>query len=85
MKEFSRECNDTQKEASVKKSDESRGRLLTVVEAAAALGLKPCTVRAWIGRRKLPVVQLSARCLRVPEGAIHELVSKHFVPSREAQ
>ncbi len=58
------------------------GKLLTVVETAAALGLKPATIRAWILRRKLPYVRCG-RAIRVPEQVIEEFITTNTVPVRE--
>jgi excisionase family DNA binding protein len=60
------------------------GKLLRVVEAATALGLKPATIRAWILRRKLPYVRCG-RAVRVPERAIEEFISRNTVPAKVGQ
>ena len=39
-------------------------RLLDVKEAAAMLGLKPCTLYQWAYERRIPVVKLFGRSLR---------------------
>ena len=56
-------------------------KLLTVVEAAAALGLKPATIRAWILRRKLLYVRCG-RAIRVPEQVIEEFIARNTVPAK---
>lgn len=57
-------------------------KLLTVIEAAESLALKPSTVRAWLLRRKLPCVRVG-RCVRVPAQAIAEFVERNTVPAKE--
>jgi excisionase family DNA binding protein len=58
------------------------GKLLTVVEAAAALGLKQATIRAWLARRKLPRVNCG-RAVRIPAEAIAEFIQRNTIPARE--
>jgi excisionase family DNA binding protein len=57
-------------------------RLLTVVEAAEALNLKPSTIRAWLLRRKLPRVNCG-RAVRVPVEAIAQFIERNTVPAKE--
>ena len=57
-------------------------RLLTVVEAAEALNLKPSTIRAWLLRRKLPRVNCG-RAVRVPVEAIAQFIARNTVPAKE--
>jgi len=57
-------------------------RLLTVAEAAQALGLKPATVRAWLLRRRLPRVSCG-RAVRVPAEAIAEFIERNTIPAKE--
>ena len=57
-------------------------QLLTVKEAADALGLKVCTIRAWLSRRKLPRVSCG-RAVRIPSRAISEFVQRNTIPARE--
>ncbi len=56
--------------------------LLTVLEAAEALNLKPSTVRAWLLRRKLPRVNCG-RAVRIPTDAIEKFVERNTVPAKE--
>jgi len=56
-------------------------KLLTVIEAAEALGLKPSTIRAWLLRRKLPRVNCG-RSVRVPAEAIEKFIVENTVPAR---
>jgi excisionase family DNA binding protein len=58
------------------------GTLLTVEEAADALGLKVSTIRAWLSRRKLPRVNCG-RAVRIPADAIAEFIERNTVPARE--
>jgi excisionase family DNA binding protein len=57
--------------------------LLTVNQAAEALGLKPSTIRAWLLRRKnLPFVRCG-RAVRVPAEAIERFIVENTIPARE--
>jgi excisionase family DNA binding protein len=55
-------------------------RLLTVVEAAQALGLKPATIRAWLLRRKLPRVSCG-RAVRIPAESIEQFIQENTIPA----
>lgn len=57
-------------------------KLLSVAEAAEALGLKPATIRAWLLRRKLPRVNCG-RAVRIPAEAIAEFIKRNTIPARE--
>jgi excisionase family DNA binding protein len=57
-------------------------KLLTVYEAAAALGMKPATIRAWLYRRRLPRVNCG-RAVRIPADAIAQFIENNTVPARE--
>lgn len=57
--------------------------LLRVPEAAALLGLKPATVRAWLLQRKLPCVRLSARAVRLRRADVERFISEGFVGARQ--
>jgi excisionase family DNA binding protein len=57
-------------------------KLLTVAEAAEALGLKSATIRAWLLRRKLPRVSCG-RAVRIPVEAIAEFIERNTIPARE--
>lgn len=56
-------------------------QLLTVAEAAAALGIKDATVRAWISKRKITYVKLG-RLVRIPAKEIKVLIDSATIPSR---
>jgi excisionase family DNA binding protein len=57
-------------------------QLLTVKQAADALGLKVATIRAWVSRRKLPRVNCG-RAVRIPADAIVQFIERNTVPARE--
>jgi excisionase family DNA binding protein len=57
-------------------------QLLTVKQAAEALGLKVATIRAWVSRRKLPRVNCG-RAVRIPADAIAEFIERNTIPARE--
>jgi excisionase family DNA binding protein len=56
--------------------------LLTVQQAADALGLKAATIRAWLYRRKLPHVRCG-RAVRVPAQAVAEFIERNTIPAKE--
>ena len=58
-------------------------QLLSVVEAAEALGLKTATIRAWVLRRKIAYVRVGSRAIRIPVEEISRLIEAGFVPARE--
>ena len=62
---------------------ETEGGLLRVPEAAALLGLKPATLRAWLLQRKLPCIRLSARAVRLRRADIERIISEGFVGARQ--
>ena len=53
-------------------------QLLTVKQAAEALGLKVATIRAWVSRRKLPRVNCG-RAVRIPADAIAQFIERNTV------
>jgi excisionase family DNA binding protein len=57
--------------------------LLSIPEAAAALGLKAATIRAWVLRRKIGYVRVGTRAVRIPKEEISKLIEAGFVPARE--
>jgi excisionase family DNA binding protein len=59
--------------------------MLNVDEAAAELGLRPATIRAWLLRRKIGCVRLSARCVRIPRAEVERLIRENTVTAREVR
>jgi excisionase family DNA binding protein len=58
-------------------------QLLTVKQAADALGLKVATIRSWQARRKnLPFVRCG-RAVRVPLEAVERFIVENTIPARE--
>ena len=57
-------------------------RVVSVEETAKTLGLKPSTIRAWIGARKIASVHLGRRVM-IPVEAINDLLEKGFIPARK--
>jgi len=57
-------------------------QLLTVKQAADALGLTVATIRAWVSRRKLPRVNCG-RAVRIPADAIAEFIERNTIPANE--
>jgi excisionase family DNA binding protein len=58
--------------------------MLTVRETANRLGLRECTIRAWLSARKIDFVRLG-RAIRIPESEVCRLIETNTVPRREAQ
>jgi excisionase family DNA binding protein len=56
--------------------------MLTVRETAARLGLRECTVRAWLSARRMTFVRLG-RAVRIPESEVSRLIETNTVPRRE--
>jgi excisionase family DNA binding protein len=59
-------------------------KLLTVDQAAKQLGMSPATIRAWIGRRKIPFVRLG-RCVRISVETIDGLIESNSVPASQGR
>jgi excisionase family DNA binding protein len=57
-------------------------QLLSVAEAADALGLSVACIRVWVSRRKLPRVNCG-RAVRIPAEAIAEFIERNTIPARE--
>jgi excisionase family DNA binding protein len=56
--------------------------LLTIKEAASELGVKPCTIRAWLAVRKLTFVRCG-RAIRIPITSLERFVRENTVPMQE--
>ncbi|MDE3040764.1 MAG: helix-turn-helix domain-containing protein [Nitrospirota bacterium] len=57
------------------------GKLLTVEDAAARLGLRVSTIRRMILERRIDTVRPSVRAVRIPESAIRRILERGFTPS----
>ncbi len=57
-------------------------RLLTAEEVARRVGVKTSTVYAWISRKTIPHVRISARLSRIPEDELDAWLAARLVPSR---
>jgi excisionase family DNA binding protein len=57
--------------------------LCNIDETAAALAVKPKTIRTWIAARRLGCVRLG-RAVRVPQAEIDRVISQGTIPAREA-
>lgn len=61
------------------KKESEVGKLLSVQEAAARLGVKPATIRSWILRRiHLEIVKVG-RCVRITERSIDQFIERNTV------
>jgi excisionase family DNA binding protein len=56
-------------------------KLLGTDEAAAALGIKPGTIRLWGAQRKIATVKLGRRRL-IPEREISRLIAENTIPAK---
>ena len=75
------EENGGKEKMEAKRSVTGNGGLLRVSEASAMLGLKPCSLRTWVLKRKIPVVRLSARCIRIRPGDVEKIIREGLVPA----
>jgi excisionase family DNA binding protein len=57
--------------------------LLTVQQAAALLGLKESTIRAWLLRRRIEAVRVGRRAIRIPASAVQRIIEAGTIPARE--
>jgi excisionase family DNA binding protein len=55
--------------------------MLTVREAAARLGLRDSTLRAWIMQRRIGIVRLG-RAIRIPLEEVERLIAEGTIPAR---
>jgi excisionase family DNA binding protein len=58
--------------------------LMDVKQAAALLGLKVSTIRAWLARRRLPFVRCG-RAIRIRREALERFITENTVPARESR
>jgi excisionase family DNA binding protein len=59
----------------------SNGALLTVQEVADLLGLSVGSVYHLISQKRVPVVKLSARCVRFDKSALDNWIAQMTVPA----
>jgi excisionase family DNA binding protein len=57
-------------------------QLLSVEEFAAALGVRPATVRQWVWMRKVPYHKVG-RCVRFKRETLDRLIQRSEVPALE--
>jgi excisionase family DNA binding protein len=58
-------------------------RLLTVVEAASALRIRPCTLRMWLQRRKINSFRVG-RAVRISTDEIERVLHDGLRPAKGA-
>lgn len=58
--------------------------LLTVVESALIMRLKPSTVRAWILQRRIPYLKLGGRVL-LRRSDLEDFLRKSLVPAKQPE
>lgn len=61
--------------------DVERDKLLTTAQVAERLGLKPVTIRQWIGKRKIGSVKIGDRAVRVPAAEVERIIQRGYVPA----
>ena len=54
-------------------------RLLTPLEAAQLLNVKPGTVYAWAHRGQIPHVRIGVRCIRLKKEDIQQWIDEHTI------
>lgn len=59
---------------------ETKVKLLTVEQAAEALGVAPATVRMWIWKRQIAYAKIS-RAVRISSRTIEEIIERGTVPA----
>jgi excisionase family DNA binding protein len=55
-------------------------KMLTVSQAAQALGVKPATVRSWIWKRQIEYVKVS-RAVRIPADEVQRVIERGTRPA----
>jgi excisionase family DNA binding protein len=58
--------------------------MLTVSEAAHALGVKPATIRSWIWKRQIEYVKVS-RAVRIPANEVQRVIEHGTRPAIRAE
>jgi excisionase family DNA binding protein len=61
-------------------NNSTRNEMLTCEQAAARLGLKVATLRAWVARRRVGYSKLG-RSVRIPAAEVERLIASGFVPA----
>lgn len=59
--------------------------LLTVRQAAHRLGIAERTCWAWLYARRVPVTRLGNRCVRIPLGALENMIAEATIPANEGR
>lgn len=57
------------------------GGLMSVEQAAQALGLRPSTIREWVALRKIAHVKIG-RLLKIQRSEIARVINDNLVPAR---
>jgi excisionase family DNA binding protein len=61
-------------------------KLLLDIKAVAALtGFSVGTLYHWVSQRRIPVVRISARCVRFRQSDIEEWIAEKLIPSDESR
>ncbi len=58
-----------------------RKELLTIQEVAELTGFSVGTLYHWVSQQRIPVVRISARCVRFRRSDIDSWLQQQFVPS----
>jgi excisionase family DNA binding protein len=56
--------------------------LLTIREVAALTGFSEGTLRHWISQRRIPVIRISARCVRFRRSDIDQWIAERVVEAK---
>jgi excisionase family DNA binding protein len=55
--------------------------LLTCLQVARILGLRPATIRAWTSRRKIPSIRVGSRSVRYRVADIQKVITAGLRPA----
>jgi len=58
--------------------------LLTAAEVAELTGFAEGTIRHFVSARRIPVVRISARCVRFRRSDVDSWLEQHHVPATDA-
>jgi len=64
---------------------QTRSKLLTITEAAEQLSVRPKTLRAWIGAKRVTVVRPGGWSIRIPTSEIERIVAEGTVAAVEGR
>jgi excisionase family DNA binding protein len=69
--------NECETNLTAKSANECVERLWNIQEAAAFLGISIGTAYSWVSQKKLPLIRISARCIKFSPAELRRWVSEH--------